>query len=66
MNSVKSALLSIKPERLVFGTDYPYNFKTDGAQTRKYIEDIRGLDLTDQQVDGILGKTAAGLLGSGK
>lgn len=63
------ALLGIRPERLVFGTDYPQDFtgvNTDlgkgmGA-IREYISALRSLDLQENLKEGILGKTATKLL----
>ena len=40
MAALRSALTVIRPERLLFGTDYPYNFDLDGAAVRKYIENV--------------------------
>ena len=63
MNAVKSALTCINPERLVFGTDYPYNFTNDPEGVKRYIANIRQLDLPVQSIEGMLGGTAAKLLG---
>ena len=65
MRAVRCALTGIRLERLLFGTDYPYNFQTDGRAVARYIQDIGALDLSRQQIDGILGGTAARLLGLG-
>ena len=51
MAALRSALTVIRPDRLLFGTDYPYNFDLDGAAVRKYIQNIRDLDCTAQQID---------------
>lgn len=67
--ALQCALLGIRPERLVFGTDYPQDFtgvNTDlgkgmGA-IREYISVVRGLDLEENLKEGILGETAAKLL----
>lgn len=63
MNAVKCALTAISPERLVFGTDYPYNFTNDPQGAKRYIENIRGLDLPQASIDGMLGGNAARLVG---
>ena len=63
MKAVRCALMTIRPERLVYGTDYPYNFTNDPAGAKKYIADIRRLDLPSKTIDDMLGGTAAGLLG---
>ena len=63
MNAVNCALTTIQPERLLFATDYPYNFSNDPDMTKDYIDNIRKLDLKPEVIDGILGGTAAELLG---
>ena len=63
------ALLGIRPEQLVFGSDYPQDFtgvntnlgKGMGA-LREYISALRALNLPVNVKEGILGKTAARLL----
>ena len=63
------ALTGIRPERLVFATDYPQDFTgtlTDTgkgpADIRTYIETIRRLDLPEAAKQAMLGGTAARLL----
>lgn len=63
------ALLGIRPERLVFGSDYPQDFTGVNANLgkgmgalREYISAIRSLDLPENVKEEILGKTAARLL----
>ncbi len=63
MNAVKCALTAIKSDRLLYGTDYPYNFTKDAKGAKRYIENIRKLDLPPQTIDGMLGLNAAELLG---
>lgn len=65
MGAVRCALTHIRPDRLLFGTDYPYNFATDGRAVARYVADIRGLDLSNRETDGMLGGNAARLLGLG-
>jgi len=67
------ALQGIRPDRLVFATDYPQDFtgvSTDTgkgmAALREYITAIRTLDLKDTEKEAILGGTAATLLGLGE
>jgi predicted TIM-barrel fold metal-dependent hydrolase len=62
MRAVQCALTAIRPDRLLFGTDYPYNFPTDGRAAARYIEDIRQLGLSPTDTAGILGGTARRLL----
>jgi len=63
MNAVKCALTTLRPERMVFGTDYPYNFTNDPQGVKRYIENIRKLDLPPKKIEGMLGGNAAKLLG---
>jgi predicted TIM-barrel fold metal-dependent hydrolase len=63
MRAVQCALTTISPDKLLFGTDYPYNFTHDPQGVRKYIEDIRRLSLPVMAIDGMLGNNAAKLLG---
>ena len=63
------ALLGIRPERLVFASDYPQDFtgvNTDtgkGMQALKnYVDAVRRLDLREESREAILGGTAARLL----
>lgn len=67
--ALHSALAALKPEQLVFATDYPQDFT--GAMTdtgkgvtdiRSYIQDIRALELPQATKEAILGGTAARLL----
>jgi len=67
--SLRAALAGIRPDRLVFATDYPQDFTGATTQTGKGVEGIRqyaGLIRTLVQPDGaaqaILGGTAARLL----
>lgn len=68
--ALRCALEAIKPERMIFATDYPQNFNSrDPKQGRsvdgvsEYIAEIRRLPLGKSVVDGMLGGTAARLLG---
>ncbi len=63
MNVVKCALTTINPQQLLFGTDYPYEFTRVPEMANKYIENIKKLDLPPATINGILGDTAAKLLG---
>jgi predicted TIM-barrel fold metal-dependent hydrolase len=67
--ALRCALEGIRPERMVFATDYPQNFNNndpkqgksiDGVQ--EYIDEIRGLPLDTKIKDAMLGGTAAKLL----
>ncbi|MFC1860863.1 amidohydrolase family protein [Chloroflexota bacterium] len=63
MNTVMCALTTISPERLAFGTDYPFNFNSNPKGVRKYIDNIRSLELSAESIEAILGGNAAQLLG---
>ena len=63
------ALQGIRPERLVFASDYPQDFtgvNTDTGRGMKelkaYIDAVRALALSDATKEAILGRTAAQLL----
>jgi predicted TIM-barrel fold metal-dependent hydrolase len=67
--ALNCALQGIRPERLVFATDYPQDFSgvnTDTGRGMKeinaYIGAVRGLALSEALKDAILGGTAAALL----
>jgi predicted TIM-barrel fold metal-dependent hydrolase len=68
--ALRCALEGIRPDRLVFATDYPQNFNNrdpkqgksvDGV--REYIDEIRALALEPRITADMLGRTAARLLG---
>jgi aminocarboxymuconate-semialdehyde decarboxylase len=63
MNSVKCALTSISPSRLVFGTDYPQEFSTDTMNIKVYIENMNKLDIDEESKKAMLGENAKKLLG---
>ena len=63
MATVKCALTHISPRRLLFATDWPANFEFDPQECKQYIEEIRKLDLPEDDIKGILGGNAAKLLG---
>jgi predicted TIM-barrel fold metal-dependent hydrolase len=67
--ALRCALEGIKPERMIFATDYPQNFNSNDPKqgrsvegVREYIAEIRKLPLNQTVVDGMLGATAARLL----
>ena len=67
--ALRCALEGIKPERLVFATDYPQNFNNSDPKQGKsvdgvteYIDEIRRLPLDEEIKAGMLGGTAASLL----
>ena len=67
--ALRCGLEVIKPERLVFATDYPQNFNNSDpkhgksiAGVSEYIDHIRSLPLAAQVKEDMLGGTAARLL----
>jgi predicted TIM-barrel fold metal-dependent hydrolase len=69
-SALRCALEGIRPERMIFATDYPQNFNSSDPKQGKsvegiseYIDEIRRLPLDDKNIEGMLGGTAAKLLG---
>jgi predicted TIM-barrel fold metal-dependent hydrolase len=67
--ALRCALEGIKPERMLFATDYPQNFNNSDPEqgksvdgVRDYIDEIRRLALDEKIKEGMLGGTAARLL----
>jgi len=63
MAAVKCALTSISPRKLMFGTDWPFNYDYNPQGVKRYIEEIRKLDLPTEDIEAMLGDNAAQLLG---
>lgn len=68
--ALRCALEGIRPDRLVFATDYPQNFNNSDPKqgksvdgVREYIDEIRALALEPKITAEMLGGTAARLLG---
>lgn len=69
MTALSCGLLGIRPDRLVFASDYPQDFTGVNTDTGRgmrelkgYIEAVRNLPLEDATKEAILGGTAARLL----
>jgi predicted TIM-barrel fold metal-dependent hydrolase len=67
--ALQCALQGIRPERLVFASDYPQDFTGVNTDTgkgmkelREYVDTVRRLPLDEKQIDAMLGGTAARLL----
>jgi len=67
--ALRCALEGIRPERMVFATDYPQNFNSSDPKqgrsvdgVREYNDEIRSLPLDAKIKDDMLGGTAAKLL----
>lgn len=63
MDTVKCALTNISPKKMVFGTDWPFNYDNDAKGVKEYVADIRKLPLPAEDIEGMLGGNAARLLG---
>lgn len=66
IDTAVQSCIAIRPERMVFATDYPQNFNNSNPKLGKsldgigeYIETIRRLRLDAKVLDGMLGGTAA-------
>ncbi len=73
IKAVGCALAVLRPEQLVFATDYPQNFygkpekmKENAQKMGQYVQNVRGLSLPAKTKEGIFGETAARLLGLGR
>jgi predicted TIM-barrel fold metal-dependent hydrolase len=62
MAAVRCALTNISPRKLMFGTDWPFNYDHNPAAAAEYIDAIRSLDLPRDDIEAILGGTAQKLL----
>lgn len=60
--ALKGALTRISPKKLVFGTDWPLNYDYAPEKVKKYVADIRKLDLPEEDIDAMLGGNAIELL----
>jgi len=63
MAAVKSALTNISPKKLMFATDWPFNYDYDPRGVKRYVEEIRKLNLPQDDIEAMLGGNAAKLLG---
>ncbi|MFC2072238.1 amidohydrolase family protein [Chloroflexota bacterium] len=63
METVRCALTNISPRRLLFASDWPFNYDYEPQEVKRYVEEIRKLDLPSEDIDAMLGGNAARLLG---
>jgi len=61
--TVKCALTAISPRKLLFGTDWPFNYDYDPQGVKRYVAEIRELDLPKDDIEAMLGGNGAKLLG---
>jgi predicted TIM-barrel fold metal-dependent hydrolase len=62
IDALNCALTNISPDKLMFGSDWPFNYDHDAAKAREYIQAIRKINLPAEKIKGILGGNAARLL----
>lgn len=63
MATVKAALTNISPQKLMFASDWPFNYDYEPAQVKHYVAEIKKLGLPPQDIEAMLGGTGARLLG---
>jgi predicted TIM-barrel fold metal-dependent hydrolase len=63
VQATQCALTNIRPDRLLFGTDYPPNFINDGKGMGTYIKKIKQLKMGKKTIEGMLGVNAVKLYG---
>ena len=63
IETLKCALTNISPKQLMFGSDWPFNYDYEPALLKRFVAEIRKLDLPKKDIDGMLGGNAAKLLG---
>ncbi len=61
INAIRAALTEIRPERIVFGTDYPQEIR-DAEKMAKFTRDLRASGLSGDVIEGILGGNGAHLI----
>lgn len=62
INPLKTALLELPPQQLLFGSDYPQEIRS-GAELKRFVDAIRALPLEQAEIDAILGGNAAKVFG---
>jgi len=62
LNPVRMALLELKPQNILYGTDFPIEIK-EGSIIKKFVDGFRALELPQGDIDDILGNNALRLLG---
>jgi predicted TIM-barrel fold metal-dependent hydrolase len=63
MEAVKCALTNISPKKLLFATDWPWNFDYEPEKVKQYVAEIKKLDLPEDDIEAMLGGNIARLLG---
>ncbi|MCL5959233.1 MAG: amidohydrolase [Chloroflexi bacterium] len=62
ISGLKAALLEMKPSQILFGTDYPQEIR-NGRLIGGYLEQIRGLGLSEDDLNKIMSENGRRLLG---
>jgi predicted TIM-barrel fold metal-dependent hydrolase len=63
IEALKCALTNISPRKLLFGTDWPWNFDYEPEKVKQYVSEIRKLSLPEEDIEAMLGGNAARLFG---
>lgn len=61
INAVKCALVEIKPQHIVFGTDYPQEIR-DEKEIERFVNDLKTLPLSQEEIKGIFSENGRRLL----
>ncbi|KUO63026.1 MAG: hypothetical protein APF84_10895 [Gracilibacter sp. BRH_c7a] len=61
MPIVHLAMMTVKHDKLVWGTDYPYEIH-DGRDLKSYIDNVKAMDIPEESKKGFLGDNLARLL----
>lgn len=62
INALNCALTNISPRKLMFGTDWPFNYDHEPEKARNYIQAVKNLNLPAAGIEAILGGNAGKLL----
>ncbi len=63
IETVKCALTNISPRKLMFATDWPFNYDYEPEKVKQYVAEIRKFSLPKEDIEAMLGGNAAELFG---
>ena len=63
IEALKCALTNISPKKMLFGTDWPWNFDYEPEKVKQYVAEIGKLPLSKEDIEALLGGNAAKLFG---